>query len=570
MNRSSGVFKPLAALIGLWLCVLTPASGYPLPDFGAIPQEFALLDFKLRPDQAEEIRRLLEHLVAKKGEQLTAKDNVLAGLQRACDDGPDALIALLGSSDSTLLEIALVGLSIQFGPSGSAAVPQVTQIVRQSRYEDRIRQMAAHSLIRIGYRIPNLDTSLLQLLKEIPANEFSLRAALVEGLGQLGRPAIAALPTLRSELLSASAKVQYQAFLSIAHIAAPTGQVRLDDLPAQRSLRDLSPEDLVNLVDRARADAKSATNLWKALVREADETAPKYLRSFALETIRRVHWPEQRTVEMIIECLGDPDIDLSSLGADALAELGKDFVEFVPTLSEGLSHPSTTVRTAVSTCLAKFGPRAAPATLPLAAAVRACNERTPEAEIESYLIAIRSIGPAAAPAGESLLTLFPEQADLFKNRQKFFLHHIRGFALITLSEIGVPSAALPFIMDNLANADRNMPYPYAAAARAAGSMGPAARVAVPYLLRALRSELRDDYITFETLRGHRSSNGEYTTSQIEAVRALARMGSAAREALPDLEKLANQPSIPRGNSNRLHRVPNINEEAQAAIQAIRR
>jgi hypothetical protein len=141
--------------------------------------------------------------------------------------------------------------------------------------------------------------------------------------------------------------------------------------------------------------------------------------------------------------------------------------------------------------------------------------------------------------------------------------------LVTLAEIGVTPAAFPFVIDNLANTDRNMPYPYAAAARAAASIGPRARLMVPYLIRALNNELRDDYITFETIRGHRSSSGEYTTCQIEAIRALARIGSAAREAVPYLEKLSKQPPMARTGSNRLQRVPDIAAEATAAILAIR-
>ena len=88
-------------------------------------------------------------------------------------------------------------------------------------------------------------------------------------------------------------------------------------------------------------------------------------------------------------------------------------------------------------------------------------------------------------------------------------------------------------------------------------------------MRGLKEELRDDYITFDTLRGHRSASGEYTTALLESIRALASIGSEARDALPQLEKLANQALVARTNPSRLQRTSDVPGEAQRAIDAIR-
>ena len=115
---------------------------------------------------------------------------------------------------------------------------------------------------------------------------------------------------------------------------------------------------------------------------------------------------------------------------------------------------------------------------------------------------------------------------------------------------------------------RRSAYVFAAAARAAGRLGPEARAALPYLLKPLTRDISDNVVTFESFSSHQSSTRDYTNCLIEAIRALARMGAEARSALPFLQELSKPDPFARDNPNRLMRLPNVAEEARSAIKAI--
>jgi hypothetical protein len=129
---------------------------------------------------------------------------------------------------------------------------------------------------------------------------------------------------------------------------------------------------------------------------------------------------------------------------------------------------------------------------------------------------------------------------------------------------------LPFVIDGLANTEDEMPYLFAAAARAAGALGPAAREAVPFLLRPLEGSIKDTFITFAKFGSHSAGGRDYTTCQIEALRALARMGEGAESAVPVIKQFLGR-ELPRyDDASRLQRAPNLGTEARTALAAIER
>jgi hypothetical protein len=101
---------------------------------------------------------------------------------------------------------------------------------------------------------------------------------------------------------------------------------------------------------------------------------------------------------------------------------------------------------------------------------------------------------------------------------------LRGFTFATLAAIGVPDNALPSIVGALANSNELMLQEFTGAARAAGAAGARAREASPHLLRALRPGAATDLLAFQRFDAHSASDGECTTPQIEALRALSRIG----------------------------------------------
>jgi hypothetical protein len=108
-----------------------------------------------------------------------------------------------------------------------------------------------------------------------------------------------------------------------------------------------------------------------------------------------------------------------------------------------------------------------------------------------------------------------------------------------------------------------MVHSFAGAALAAAALGPDAREAVPFLMRALKPDFRDHRVTFEQFFAEVSPSGTYTSGRIEAIRALARIGSDAREAVPLLTELAKHEPVSSS------RIPPYQDEARKALAAIR-
>jgi hypothetical protein len=107
---------------------------------------------------------------------------------------------------------------------------------------------------------------------------------------------------------------------------------------------------------------------------------------------------------------------------------------------------------------------------------------------------------------------------------------------------------------------------FAAGAHAAASLGPDAAEAVPLLLPELRADGRQNPLSFEYpspayLYAHMP--GKSTSDQLEAVRAVGRIGPAAREALPLLRALVSRKTPGDTDYPAL-----LSREAQIAINAI--
>ena len=189
----------------------------------------------------------------------------------------------------------------------------------------------------------------------------------------------------------------------------------------------------------------------------------------------------------------------------------------------------------------------------LLAQLLAVDPAASESEVARELDRLRARGTAARDAGPALATLLPEQAALYRGRGPAEAVRLRGYVLATMADIGTPAEAIPFIVAELAHGHRA--YLMAAAARAAGGAGPAARSAVPHLLRILEPGFHDDDQVCLDAYNAAPPYPKTTTVRIEAIRSLARIG--ARDALPVLRAMARSESA-------------LREEAQRAAWAIER
>lgn len=159
--------------------------------------------------------------------------------------------------------------------------------------------------------------------------------------------------------------------------------------------------------------------------------------------------------------------------------------------------------------------------------------------VASVLDVFRSLGPRAAPAAETVSRLLPHRNKLYKDRDKWLVIRLRSYMVVTLSEIGFPSSALPALLDTLAHADEQMiALEIGSAVRAAGSLGPRGHDLAPYLLDTLTQRISEEEFSLERYDPHFPPS-EATTVQLEAVRSLSRIGSAGdREVLTALRQLA--------------------------------
>jgi HEAT repeat protein len=206
--------------------------------------------------------------------------------------------------------------------------------------------------------------------------------------------------------------------------------------------------------------------------------------------------------------------------------------------------------------MAKFGPLARPALADLCRTLRDADPRTASG-------AAQALGSMGAEGGEAV----PHLAEAMRGANIVLCR----LAAKALSEIGVP--ALPTLIIHLQNSD---PFVRAESAMALGWMGPAARAAVPFLVRLLQDANADRNQTpspglhetdgggtglaSEAVTPTLPANGVVSseeTCRLYAAQALGRIGSGAASAVPVLD------FVTRSGSKDLRKA------AQQAIDLIR-
>lgn len=186
--------------------------------------------------------------------------------------------------------------------------------------------------------------------------------------------------------------------------------------------------------------------------------------------------------------------------------------------------------------------------------IEACDGSTPDTVVAAHLRALQEQRSGARAAGPALAALLPERSRLYEGRGPNEAERLRAYLLVTLAEVGPPPEALPYVLADIAHGHRTSLL--AAAARAAGALGPSARAAVPYLAVLLGPSFHDDQTSL-TAYAPSWPLADPTTVRLEAVRALGRIGPGARAALPTLRALAAaEPAAA------------LTREARRAVQAI--
>jgi protein SCO1/2 len=140
---------------------------------------------------------------------------------------------------------------------------------------------------------------------------------------------------------------------------------------------------------------------------------------------------------------------------------------------------------------------------------------------------------------DRLVALLPEQNALYAGRGANATVRMRGYILAAFGQVGLPAAALPYVLEEL-ESGRNA-YLVAAAATAVRGLDRLSSYLVPFLLKAIEN-IRDvdDAVSFDSY-AQRWPLPNHTTALEEIMRTLSWLGSDAQSARPALEALRGDP-----------------------------
>jgi protein SCO1/2 len=185
---------------------------------------------------------------------------------------------------------------------------------------------------------------------------------------------------------------------------------------------------------------------------------------------------------------------------------------------------------------------------------RILDKDTPEDRIAELVDAIKG-SPAQRDA---LLELLPEQNPLYEGRGTNQIIHLRGYILAAFEQMGLPEAAIPYVLDELQNG--HDAYSVAGAARALRGLRNPSSELIPFLFKAINNiRQMDDALTFERYKPDWPLT-EHTSALQEIFQTFKWLGANAQTALAELEAFSQDHN---GFSEAIRR------EIRDAIDAIR-
>jgi HEAT repeat protein len=455
-------------------------------------------------------------------EELRLPDPAVGGgAARALGDlGEPALPVLLEARKDADLRAhrRAVGALVRLGP---VAAPPLVALL------DRGGARVETALVRLGPdALPALERALGEVTRATAA------ARLLGAMGERARPAVPALLGLLQDA-QAREEARAEAALALAQIRPETGAPAGDDPPiaaltaalsapsrvrlaAAQALGQIGPPAraaLPSLVPLARdSDAETAAAACTALGQIGGPGAVEPLvtrllaatpgsKSAAL-ALARLGPPARLGVGPLISALKSSKDD----GRFARAVLERLGVVVVPDLEAALKESDAAVRRAAAEVLGLMGPRAVSA---LPALLALLQDSDPATATSAALALVRIDPTKAAPALPILLRLCKEKDD-----------KVGSPAAAVLADLGTDAAScVPDLLATLKSTDDRL------VRRAAFVL---ARVAPT---------------SSEVVAGLRSALAGPAASRPAVAQALGRMGTAAKDALPDLLKAMKDPAL---------------------------
>jgi len=157
------------------------------------------------------------------------------------------------------------------------------------------------------------------------------------------------------------------------------------------------------------------------------------------------------------------------------------------------------------------------------------DQDTPEEKIAEWIDAIQQSSGNCEP----LLKLLPEQTLTYQGRSTNEIIRIRGYILAAFETLGLPDAAIPYVLEEL-ESGRDA-YLVAAAAKAVRGISNPTEQLIPFLFKAVENiKYMDDAITFDSYKPQWPIEN-YTTALTEIFETFKHLGKIAHSALPKLE-----------------------------------
>ncbi|MCW3052216.1 MAG: hypothetical protein JWN14_1386 [Chthonomonadales bacterium] len=483
--------------------------------------------------------------------------HVVMALSRIGPDDPQAIEALkrtlrrcLESPErlSTLLEGTATALS-RMGRAAHSATPLLTLAL------NRCPEATPQLVSALSHMMPEGGLAVPALLRALEAGRS--QEAVVEALGNMGSAAKSALPTLHRILELPSPLPAAGAFAAIARIEGLPKLTLADSLPILRHIEAYRLPETYAAFAAVKQESSRALAAVPLLTQIALKRKEPWLRRTAVETLAVVGpggYAEAARVLLQAAHKQDPVIAMDV--DQALEAFGSAAGLVTPELSALLQSNDNHLLERVEMLLVPLGKRAALAVPNLVRLLLIHDQGKQQAGSLSVILSLLSnIGPEAQEAVPVLTDLLL-QSSIAKEGVPGYS---RVALLTTLMAIGVTPRVLPTLREMLQSTS---PTQVACAAHAIARIAPEAGDTIPLLLRPLRTDYDDRSMTKNFALGYTFD----TSARIESMRALARFGPAAREALPLLQPYAD---FHESGYGRQYRQILLKQEAEQAISAIR-
>lgn len=364
------------------------------------------------------------------------------------------------------------------------------------------------------------------------------RKAAVVALGKLGPAATEAIPMLEQQLTSRDADVAFEAYRAI-------GLIR-NELPLERaSLLESGAAVFTGgngfrAFQALNAGTLSADEALPLLREVVTNNPPAAQHLMALETMGRFSPGDSESVRALLSSVASSNEVIFTNASAALSKCSVADPHLMDLLARALVWQPDRVSIEAARVLARFGPRASPYVPALLEVMKVDRGTNNFRRVGAYLHVLRAIGPAGASARPELVQLLSENAVVYQGLLPFYAKSIRRYVLLTLADVGTPPEAIPTIIDEMSNTLE--PATIAAAARAAGALTAEQEKIVSCLKKTLARRGLDAAVELETIEFRTSRFSSAVTSPyLEIIRALERIGPAAKDAVPLLRARARDP-----------------------------